>query len=184
MRVGDADVRFRGLIDRVDLDSEGRRAYLFDYKTGSSSSYKNASQDPLLAGQHVQLALYRRAVLNAMPELEEVRGAFWFVSSRGRFERLEPTSSDLNPDERLDEVLLGITRGIGSGAFPQVPGEETQRPGKTSWENCVYCDFSRICPSDRDSQWERKREAKGYRAHAELSAISHQPSGERNQPPP
>ena len=65
-------VRFRGFIDRVDLDQSGRSAYLYDYKTGSTSTYGEINKDPVMAGKHVQLALYRRAVLAAIPDLEEV----------------------------------------------------------------------------------------------------------------
>jgi hypothetical protein len=41
----------------------------------------------------------------------------------------------------LIDVLETTARGMLSGVFPQVPGDETVRPGKFSWENCVYCDF-------------------------------------------
>ena len=67
------------------------------------------------------------------------------------------------------EVLESSARGMLAGAFPQVPGDETARPGKFSWENCVYCDFDRICPAGRDAVWERKRTTPGYRMHAALT---------------
>ena len=163
-------VRFRGSIDRVDLDTAGRSAHLYDYKTGSVSTYGEINKDPVMAGKHVQLALYRRAVLAAIPDLEEVGGAYWFVSSRGEFKMLPTESSLLAADRRLGEVLEGAAQGILAGAFPQVPGNETTRPGKFSWDNCVYCDFDRICPAGRDAVYERKQNAPGYALHTRLAA--------------
>jgi ATP-dependent helicase/nuclease subunit B len=166
------DVSFRGYIDRVDLDPGGRRAFLYDYKTGSTTSYNGMSKDPLMAGKHVQLALYRRAVLASIPDLEDggVDGAFWFVSSRGGFKMLPADEPLHDPDRRLTEVLERTARGILDGVFPQVPGNETARPGKFSWDNCVYCAFDRVCPAGRDAVWERKQFTPGYVLHASLTA--------------
>ena len=121
-----------------------------------------------MAGKHVQLMLYRRAVLASLTDVEEVEGKFWFITSRGDFKML-PDQTSPDADRRLVEVLDGAARGMLAGAFPMVPGEETMRPGKFSWENCVYCDFDRICPAGRDAVWERKRAAPGYQHHAGLS---------------
>ena len=72
-------------------------------------------------------------------------------------------------DARLMDVLESVKRGVLAGAFPQIPGDETMRPGKFSWENCVYCDFDRICPAGRDVVWDRKRATSGYQLHAALT---------------
>jgi RecB family exonuclease len=165
-------VRFRGYMDRVDVHRSGRRAFLYDYKTGGRTSYAGMENDPVLAGKHVQLALYRRAVLASIPDLEDVDGAYWFVSSRGEFKMLSLTVSQLNADQRLADVLEGTARGILAGAFPQVPGNETVRPGKFSWDNCAYCAFDRICPAGRDAVFERKQATPGYTLHASLAAAS------------
>jgi len=166
--IGGFSIGFRGSIDRVDLDHTGRRAFLYDYKTGSTSAYGGLNDDPVMAGKHVQLMLYRRAVLAALPEVEDVEGVFWFITSRGEFKML-PAEPAVDGDRRLVEVLEATARGLSAGAFPQVPGDETMRPGKFSWENCVYCDFDRICPAGRDAVWERKQAAPGYRLHAALT---------------
>ena len=123
-------LRFRGFIDRVDLDPNGRRAHVFDYKTGGLSSYKELADDPLMGGEHLQLALYKQSVHAAYPELEDIGATFWFISSKGKFERLPRDESAIPTDERLKEVLEGVVGGIDAGAFPQVPGAETERPGK------------------------------------------------------
>jgi hypothetical protein len=174
LQVGDLEVAFRGLIDRIDLAPDGRRVFLYDYKTGGTSAYRDMDDDPLMAGRHVQLAVYRRAVLASMPDLndEDVDGAFWFVSSRGEFKMLpsEPTDHDI--DQRLDEVLDVAARGIRGGFFPQVPGAETSRPGRISWDNCVYCVYDRVCPAGRDAVWERKQDSPGHVHHRSLVPLA------------
>ena len=166
--IGGIRASFRGSIDRVDLDPTGRRAFLYDYKTGSTNAYGRLNDDPVMAGKHVQLMLYRRAVLAALPEVEDASGVYWFITSRGEFKML-PLQPPVDADGRLMDVLETTARGMFAGAFPQVPGDETARPGKFSWENCVYCDFDRICPAGRDAVWERKRATPGYRMHAALT---------------
>ena len=58
------EVRFRGAMDRVDFSPTGadRRALVIDYKTGGAWGYEGLAEDPVLAGRHVQLALYARAL--------------------------------------------------------------------------------------------------------------------------
>jgi ATP-dependent helicase/nuclease subunit B len=161
-------VRFRGYIDRVDVDSTGRRGYLYDYKTGSATAYGDFTKDSVQAGKHIQLALYRQAVLAALPDVDEVGGAYWFISSRGDFKMLPIKSMPRGEDRQLLAVLEATTQGILAGAFPQVPGNETTRPGKFSWDNCVYCGFDRMCPAGRDAVWERKQNTPGHARHKRL----------------
>jgi ATP-dependent helicase/nuclease subunit B len=168
LEIAGVRVSFRGSIDRIDLDPTGRRAFLFDYKTGSRTAYSGLNDDPVMAGKHVQLILHRRAVLAAWPEVEDAEGVYWFITSRGDFKML-PAQPQADGDSRLTNVLETTARGLLAGAFPQVPGDETARPGKFSSENCVYCDFDRICPAGRDAVWERKRATPGYRIHAALT---------------
>jgi hypothetical protein len=174
LRVGDLEVAFHGVIDRIDLSADGTRAFLYDYKTGGSSAYRGMNEDPLMAGRHVQLALYRRALLESIPELEEqaVDGAFWFVSSRGEFKMLPSEPSEHDIDRRLEEVLAVTAHGIRNGFFPQVPGAETARPGRSGWDNCMYCDYDRVCPAGRDAVWERKQDSPGHQHHRGLVPIA------------
>src|SRR5438132_6761581 len=129
LEIGGVRASFRGSIDRIDVDPTGRRAFLYDYKTGSTNAYGGLKDDPVMAGKHVQLMLYRRAVLAALPEVEDVEGVYWFMTSRGEFKML-PTDPPPVGDRRLIDILETTARGMQAGAFPQVPGDETVRPGK------------------------------------------------------
>ena len=56
------EVRFRGAIDRVDLSPVRPRAWSSTTKRGGVWGYDGLDEDPVLAGRHVQLALYARAL--------------------------------------------------------------------------------------------------------------------------
>ncbi len=73
------------------------------------------------------------------------------MSQRGNYERIS-YPLDAGGLERFEHVVEVITDGIESGAFPGRPGEETTRFGR-SFDNCKYCDFDAICPTDRDRGW-------------------------------
>src|SRR5207249_172659 len=156
-----------GVIDRVDLSERGagpRRALVIDYKTGSASSYAGLASDPLLAGRHIQLALYARALraaLKAEAEPLEVQAEFRFVTSRAGFVRLAVTS-DAALDARLERVVQTVADGISQGSFLPVPGDRD----RSSFTNCTYCDFDRVCSTSRDEAWERKHRDPEARWHS------------------
>jgi hypothetical protein len=159
---GGRTVAFRGLIDRVDFSPpriEPRRALIVDYKTGGTDGYAGLEDDPLLAGRHVQLALYGRALRAALPpprQPREIRAEFRFVSAKGDFQRLSVTV-DESLDAALDQVVQVAADGIGRGVFLPQPGER----GHGGFANCRWCDYDRVCATTRDEMWERKHAEAG-----------------------
>jgi ATP-dependent helicase/nuclease subunit B len=173
---GEDRLRFRGLIDRLDLDPSGTIAFVSDYKTGSAEGYAGRKADPVAAGQHLQLPLYAAAVRANLPGVTRVGGAYWFISSKGKFERQGIDPGDSAPGERLVEVLELVASGIRAGAFPQVPGA----PAQESFANCRTCAFDRVCPARRDSLWERKQHDPASARHAALARAA--PTAEEGLP--
>jgi len=160
--------RLRGRIDRIDLGpdpSAPQVARLIDYKTGGFTRYsENAfKEDPVVAGTKVQPSVYGAAIRARYPGIR-VESAYWFASSKGAFKLMSV------PDDpgRLRSALAIVDRGIRAGAFPQVPGPESARPGAAGWDNCSYCPFDRVCPKGRDQMQERKQDQPGPRIHLEL----------------
>ena len=153
--IGDGEtLRFRGMIDRVDTDVDGKIAIVVDYKTGSARTYDGLKQDPVDGGKRLQLPIYALAVENALGDGIETRAAYWFVSARGNFALLpsEPVSMD-EIREPFENAARTIVSGIRNGLFPANPG----KMGQYGFENCSYCDFNSLCPTRRDVQWEQKR---------------------------
>ncbi len=169
----DESVLFRGKVDRIDRSDDGRRIIVFDYKTGSSGSYGGLGDDPVKEGRRLQLPLYTRAA-SAIdhPDTDEpvVQAAYWFV-----FEKaggvLKPDLAD-QPDsgEQFEKVVSTIAGGIKDGVFPPTPrGRPGWWEGKTTLENCRWCPYDAVCPSDRMATWDLKREGSGLEPYRRLS---------------
>ncbi len=143
-------VRFRGAIDRVDVSPT--RVLVIDYKSGGTWGYDGLSDDPVLAGRHLQLVLYARAARANVAETgSDVRAEFRFVSSKGKFERRQIVADD-RADARLAEVVQHAADGIRAGAFLPMPGEFD----RGTFKNCRFCEYDRICSTTRDEAWRRK----------------------------
>lgn len=169
------EARIHGFIDRVDLApsvAAPRTAVVIDYKSGGDA--KNPfGKDPVVAGTKVQLPAYARAAAQWLRDAKGVPDAsaiaeYWMVSAKGKFERISPPDGEL-AQQRFDEVVHVMDAGLRMGAFPQVPGAESQRPGRTGWENCMWCEFNRVCPTGRDQLAERKRADPASALHAGLT---------------
>ena len=163
--------RLRGRIDRIDLGpnpAAPQAARLIDYKTGSARRYsdKAFAADSVMAGTKVQPSVYGAAIRARYPGIH-VESAYWFVSSNGEFKFMPVPDGP----ERLRSALSVVDRGIRAGAFPQVPGAESARQGRATWDNCNYCAFDRICPRGRDQMQERKQGRPGPQIHLELGEV-------------
>lgn len=167
-------VNFRGVIDRVDLSGDGGRVVVLDYKSGGVSAYRNMDADPLDGGARLQLPVYALAARSVLPlphsgsgefsesgggasagvdgQPPDIAAAYWFVSDRGKFERKE-FALNSETQGRFGAVVGQIVGGIRQGVFPANPGPA----GRDGSENCRYCDFQRVCPTDRRRLWERKQ---------------------------
>jgi hypothetical protein len=151
---GVGTLRFRGLVDRLDLDPSGQVALVLDYKTGSASSYEALEKDPVDAGRRLQLPIYALALQGSLSEGVTVYAAYWFVSARGKFALLPPEPAPLaQVEERFDAAVGTIVQSIAAGLFPSNPGPED----RGGFANCIRCDFDTLCPSRRDVLWQRKQ---------------------------
>lgn len=144
-------VPLRGAVDRVDETEDGG-LLVIDYKAGSDNSYKKLDDDPLDRGRKLQLPLYARVLAEDRGLTGPKIGLYWFTSKN--------TVQTLSLDDELEDDMEGVVDaaldGIGHGLFPAVPGPSVSYP-RVTFENCTYCDFDRVCPTDRQREWERVR---------------------------
>ena len=155
-------LRFHGVIDRIDGDADGSQIWVIDYKTGSANPYRGMRDDPLDRGHRLQLPIYALAARARYPGAGEIRAGYWFISTRSNFDLKDVALQDV--EERFTEVAAMIVSGIRRGVVPAHPG----KAGNRGPENCTYCDFDRICPSNRERLWERKRSALGMEPYTAL----------------
>ena len=161
------EISFRGMIDRVDISDDKKTVVVTDYKTGSPYSYRNMREDPLDSGRKLQLPIYAMAVRDAIPGIERAEGEYWFVSTNANFERKFVDFTEI--EDRFIEVIEQVSTGIQSGLFPPNPGPS----GPNGPENCSFCDFNRICPTNRSYLWERKNGDERLVAYNSLKAPQH-----------
>ncbi len=149
-------IRFRGMIDRMDISGDGKAVLVVDYKTGRADPYQGLDDDPIDQGRRLQLGVYSLAARALFPDADSVSAAYWFSTNRGRFQ-FAPSAyfnmADEAVAERFREGVASIVDGINSGLFPANPGP----PARYGPSNCQYCDFDAICPTRRADLWERKK---------------------------
>ena len=159
-------IQFRGFIDRVDVAQDGRRAVVMDYKTGSSRPYGKMDDAPLMAGKRLQLPVYALAVRETLLPDAVLRAEYWFISANGGYIRVPVTLDAIEAQFR--STVQAIVEGVRGGIFPANPGP----PGFGGPENCRYCDFQRICPTNKLALWARKVDSPQVAAYKMLSGAA------------
>jgi len=154
LQLGDGrTVTLRGLIDRVDMRSDGVPVVL-DYKTGKvrdESNEKRFEEDPVIGGQKLQLGAYAEAVMQHF-DTDEAHAYYWHTSQAGKFKKLGYAWT-AERRERFLSAVTTIVDGIERGDFPPNPGDYNTFFG--TFKNCGYCPFDKICPVDRDEEFEK-----------------------------
>ena len=146
-------VQFRGLADRVDVAADGT-LHVVDYKTGKADDYKHLSEDnPDEGGRRLQLPVYGQAARQSQGTPDAaVHAEYWFVSTRGRFER---KGYPVTPEvlEHVGATLGTVVAGIEAGVFPAYPTAASTTP----WVECAFCDPDNMGVTELRRQYERKQ---------------------------
>jgi hypothetical protein len=158
-------VALRGSVDRIDRTPDGKRAWIIDYKTGGTSDFERLSEDPLRGGTKLQLPAYLAAAADA----SEVEALYWFITHGGGFEKIRFENTPENM-ARFEGTIKAIVDGVRAGAFPAVSGEINDF--HRSWDNCRYCEFTRICSRRRDQEYDAKAGDEAMRPWQVVAKVS------------
>jgi ATP-dependent helicase/nuclease subunit B len=155
---GGRSITFKGYADRVDVGPDGS-ASVIDYKTGGVWGFEESESDPLVRGRKLQLPVYGLAARSRLGDVP-VRVAYWFVSEKGNFKQI---CYDLDPAalQRFSDVVTVLVDGVEAGLFPARPGEKNK--------NCTFCDFTSMCPGDREVSWAKVRDAAELSSYVNLT---------------
>jgi hypothetical protein len=131
---------------------------VYDYKSGGNSSYSNLDSDPVKKGTKLQLPLYSKAVAEKYPEAE-IQASYWFVRESSSELKPPPNNYESEKAENaLTAAVETIVEGIDSGVFPARPGGSANwGGGSESYENCLFCEYSRVCPKSKARLWNSKK---------------------------
>ena len=164
-------VTFRGRIDRVDRSPDGRRVVVYDYKTGRPDRYDDVGEDPVDAGQALQLPVYALAAAERTGAAE-AEAYYWFTRAPTVDEALTGYAVDGSVRARFGEVVTAIVDGIGQGCFPAVPGDRDYNPfaHRETFQHCFTCPYDRLCPLDRATAWDRKSDDEALEPYWSLAA--------------
>lgn len=164
-------VHIRGSIDRVDVNADESRIHVIDYKTGTPMAGPTVDpfeHDPFREGTKLQLAVYALAARREYPDAD-VRADYWYLSDRVPF---KPEGYDVTDEVAAEftEVLSQIVAGIEGGVFPANPGGETYHPARGhTFDHCCWCDFDRVCATDRSDAWQRLVDSDAIAPYAALA---------------
>jgi len=158
-------LRFRGRIDRIDANKDRSVVSVVDYKTGRAERYRPPEDDPMDGGRRLQLPVYALAAQEQFPGAT-VQASYWFLTDPAPPVRV---ALDDKTMRRFDEVVGAIADGIEDGLFLANPGEEAFE----GWENCRFCPFDRVCPSDRDEIYGRTSADPNAAPYLRLSNTEH-----------
>lgn len=150
----DRRLSLRGFIDRVDTKT-GDAPVVIDYKTSKATLQKRFDEDPVLGGTKLQLGAYAYAAKQEFAS-EQAHAYYWYASSKGNFQ-LAGYQWTGRQDERFLDAVETIIDGIEAGQFPPNPGDYDYFYG--TFKNCRFCDFKRLCPVDRDEEFEKAVES-------------------------
>lgn len=138
-------LRFRGRIDRVDVEQASKDARIIDYKTGSVRKYKKQS---FHGGMTLQLPIYLMAVEQLVKKLIPREAQYYFCTARGDWRRVSFLCDAGWPQHMatLAEIALFIVQGIRAGRFYAA----------TDASDCKWCAFRLACGHGRrlDFKWQ------------------------------
>ncbi|MFB6272400.1 MAG: PD-(D/E)XK nuclease family protein [Salinibacter sp.] len=136
LRLSDgARLPLRGRIDRVDRRRSDDALAVWDYKTGSQSSFSRA--EPLKHGEKLQWALYAFVLEQHWGEAVAESGYF-FTSEKEMGTRLRFRPDDAVREE-LEQILRTLAALARTGSFPMRPDADDHRPWK-------WGDYDRLVP--------------------------------------
>ena len=149
MATGQSNFQFCGRIDRADISSDGKRARLTDYKTGTlPAAITGKNRSLLMGGEKIQLAVYRGALaaLDEFAAVESVEAEYLYLQPKDgkiRQSALTPEQTEMAFKD-LPRVLSVLASFMENGIFFARTNSAVYPGG-----NCEYCALQPVCGKDR-----------------------------------
>jgi len=132
VEVAGRTLRFRGFVDRIDVDAGRTAARVLDYKTGKGDVQAKAVKD----GADIQLPVYRLAAELLLSGVRELSCGYRFVTRASGFRGDVTLTGDSGAvREALRSALAPFVAGVEQGLF--VRRHDSSR--------CRWCDLAYAC---------------------------------------
>ncbi len=136
--------RLEGFMDRVDLNSDGKRLRVVDYKSGTKEGFKN---DSVKEGTKIQMPLYLWACRTLYPGKAPEEAVYEFLTAKGGYGETTFDAKDpAKVEEPLKALLTTAAEAVEQGLFPAAA------------KACEHCDYRTLCGPGAEKRGERKRE--------------------------
>jgi ATP-dependent helicase/DNAse subunit B len=137
--IDDGTLTVRGVMDRID--SDGTRAFILDYKTGTTK----IPLKQMVRGRNVQMAVYWLAGIAL--GLDVAGGAFWHIGDRefsGAMGALadEKAKAGLTSADGLAGARARMTQMVDAAARGDFAAEPN---GHESGQCARYCEYAKLC---------------------------------------
>jgi hypothetical protein len=140
--IGQAKLRLRGRIDRVDLGAGGERIRISDYKTGLT--LRNADRIVIDQGRELQRVLYAMAVRHLLPDTTTVISRLVFLDGTSTPYQLKGKTLDTAATDVAQFLDIACTLVRGGGICPGPDAQDR------------YNDLRLALPTDFDAYFQRK----------------------------
>jgi hypothetical protein len=150
--IAELGIRINGRIDRVDVDGEGKRARVTDYKTGRVP--RNVEAQTIDGGSELQRCLYLLAVRSLLPKVKTIESRLLYPGSgNGIYALPDPDNTLKTLSGYLHLAMENARRGL------TIPGKGSESE---------YNDLSFALPANAKGIYFAQKAADRNRLHGKL----------------
>ncbi len=150
--VAELGIRINGKIDRVDLDGDGKRARVTDYKTGRVP--RNVETQTIDGGSELQRSMYLLAVRSLLPKVKTIESRLLYPGSgNGIYPLPDPDNTVKTLSAYLRLAMENVRQGL------TIPGKGSESE---------YNDLSFALPANAKGLYFARKAADLNRLHGKL----------------
>ena len=153
--IAELGIRINGRMDRVDLDGDGKRARVTDFKTGRVP--RNAETQTIDGGSELQRCLYLLAVRSLLPKVKTIESRLLYPGSgKGIYSLPDPDNTLRTLATYLRLAMENVRKGL------TIPGKGSESD---------YNDLSFALPANAKGIYFAHKAADRNRLHGKLAEL-------------
>ena len=151
-------VKFKGRIDRIDIDPANRQCRVLDYKTGKL----RLKDGGLSGGTALQLPVYLLAASTLLKNIVPQYAAYYLITSKEKFKKIKFTQEHWKAKQAAFPRIVGIIlNGIRSGRFY----------ANVQSRHCDFCELRALCGAARGVRFKWRVDVERTRDFLEMASM-------------